>query len=320
MKPKVTIAVPIYNVENYLRKCLDCLVSQTLQDIEIILVDDGSPDNCGTICDEYACLDSRIKVIHKENGGLWTARQIALDNASGDFFCTCDSDDWPELTMYEVLYQKAIETDADVVVADYFSNYEDGRQVEHRIKNKLKDRKEIFSAAVNGCYPCMVWHKLFRTDFLIRNHISWEPNINQGEDFVLFMKILQHPVKIEYVSQCLYHYRRRYGETSYTNNITLVTYQQLCYIRDWLKKNYDMDAHPKAMFHLWVGLAFSGLRVKDGMTTSYYRKTSLDNIHFYDFLRYKHFSLKDLLIFFTKIFGYKSGRYILEKLYNHVYK
>lgn len=320
MNPKVTIAVPIYNVEKYLRKCLDCLISQTLQDIEIILVDDGSPDKCGTICDEYARFDSRIKVIHKENGGLWTARQIALDHASGDFFCTCDSDDWPELTMYEVLYKKAIETDADVVVSDYFSNYEDGRQVEHRIKNKLKDREEIFSAALNGCYPCMVWHKLFRSDFLKRNHISWEPNINQGEDFVLFMKILQHPVKIEYVSQCLYHYRRRYGDTSYTNNITLVTYQQLCYIRDWLKKNYDMDAHPKAMFHLWVGLAFSGLRVKDGMTASYYCKTSLDNIRFYDFLRYKHFSLKDLLIIFTKIFGYKSGRYILEKLYNRVYK
>lgn len=320
MTPKVTISVPIYKVEKYLKNCLDCLINQTLEDIEIILVDDGSPDGCGTICDEYASRDKRIKVIHKENGGLWTARQVALENASGDYFCTCDSDDWPELSMYELLYQKAQASGADVVVSGYFSNYEDGRQIEHIVKQQLKDREEIISAALNGRYPCMVWHKLFRTEYLKKHQISWEPNINQGEDFVLFMKILQHPVKIEYVSQCLYHYRRRYGENSYTNNITLSTYQQLLQIRNWLKSNYDMRERPEAMFHLWVGLAFSGLRVKDGMISSYYRETALDNISCGDFFRYKHFSMKDLLIIFTKIFGYSSGKFIVDKLYKCVYK
>ena len=115
---KISIAVPVYNVEKYISKCIESLLSQTQKDIEIILVDDGSTDNSGLICDDYAQKDKRIRVIHKQNGGLGAARQSGLEVASGDYFCVCDADDWVEPAMYEELCKKAIETGADIVMCD----------------------------------------------------------------------------------------------------------------------------------------------------------------------------------------------------------
>ena len=99
--PKISVIVPVYKVEPYLRKCLDSIVNQTYRNLQIILVDDGSPDNCGKICDEYAARDRRIEVIHQENGGISAARNAGLNLADGDYIGWVDSDDWIEPEMYE---------------------------------------------------------------------------------------------------------------------------------------------------------------------------------------------------------------------------
>lgn len=112
---KISVIVPVYKVEPYLRKCLDSIVNQTHQNLEIILVDDGSPDNCGAICEEYAARDDRIRVIHKENGGVSSARNVGLDIAEGDWIGFVDPDDWIELDMFEYLWKNAEEHEADVV-------------------------------------------------------------------------------------------------------------------------------------------------------------------------------------------------------------
>ena len=112
--PKISIIVPVYNVEKYLRKCVDSILNQTFKDFELILVDDGSTDSSGKICDEYNLKDNRIKVIHKENGGLSSARNAGLDIAQGEYIGFVDSDDWIELDMYEELYKICKENDADV--------------------------------------------------------------------------------------------------------------------------------------------------------------------------------------------------------------
>lgn len=114
-QPKVSVIVPIYNVEKYLDECMHSLLNQTLRDIEIIMVDDESPDNCPKMCDEYAERDSRIKVIHKKNAGLGFARNSGLDVASGEFVAFIDSDDFVDLNMFEHLYHVAKEYDADEV-------------------------------------------------------------------------------------------------------------------------------------------------------------------------------------------------------------
>ena len=118
MIPKFSIVVPVYKVEAYLERCLGSLISQTLTDIEIILVDDGSPDNCPRICDQYAKKDSRIKVIHQKNAGVSAARNKGLEYATGEWILFCDSDDWMEANACEVLYQTGIEKNVDSVVGD----------------------------------------------------------------------------------------------------------------------------------------------------------------------------------------------------------
>lgn len=122
-EPLISVIVPIYTVEPYLRKCLDSIINQTYQNIELILVDDGSPDNCGSICDEYAARDSRIRVIHKENGGVSSARNTGLMKASGEWIGWVDSDDWIELDMYEYLLRHALEHDADIAVCGRYEQY-----------------------------------------------------------------------------------------------------------------------------------------------------------------------------------------------------
>lgn len=117
--PKISVIVPIYNVEQYLNRCIDSVLNQTYADLEVILVDDGSPDNCPAICDDYAGLDARVKVIHKKNGGLSSARNAGLEIAQGDYIAFVDSDDWIDLGMYEALINLAEEYNADIVQSEY---------------------------------------------------------------------------------------------------------------------------------------------------------------------------------------------------------
>ncbi len=131
----VSIIVPIYNVEKYLRNCLDSLITQTYRNVEIILVDDGSKDSSGDICDEYALKDSRIIVIHKENGGLSSARNAGLDIATGDFFMFVDSDDHVESQFCEKPLQLALKNNVDIVAFGYFKIRLDGRKVEFKTDN-----------------------------------------------------------------------------------------------------------------------------------------------------------------------------------------
>ena len=114
MHRKISVIIPVYKVEKYLKRCVESVVNQTYKNIEIILVNDGSPDKCGEICDKYARIDSRIKVIHKENGGLSSARNAGLDIASGDYIMFVDSDDWISEVSLEKLYDY-IEADYDII-------------------------------------------------------------------------------------------------------------------------------------------------------------------------------------------------------------
>ena len=104
-RPRISVIIPVYKVEAYLRRCIDSIINQSFRDLEIILVDDGSPDNCGAICDEYACRDARIHVIHQENMGLYGARNTGMKIASGEYISFVDSDDWMEADAYSQMIQ-----------------------------------------------------------------------------------------------------------------------------------------------------------------------------------------------------------------------
>ena len=273
--PKLSISVPVYNTEKYLRKCLDSLLRQTLKDIEIVLVDDGSTDGSGEICDEYSLIDSRIKVIHKKNGGLSSARQVGLDNSVGEYYTVCDSDDWVEDEMYEVLYNKAKSEDYDMVVCDILTEYNDGSS--RVLKNNFSNYEQtslindlMFRNILSNTF-CRIYKRcLFQ-----KYDIEYEPGINQGEDFLLLMKQFQHPMKITYVPSPLYHYRRDMRSNSYTNNIKLESVQQMEFIREWQYEHLDNEIYRKGLFHGCLNLAFSCIRSEDPrIDKQYYSKFS----------------------------------------------
>lgn len=116
MQPKISIIVPVYKAEKYIHKCIDSILAQTFANFEILLINDGSPDKSGKICDEYAKKDKRVRVFHKENGGVSLARQLGNDNATGEYTIHADPDDWIEPNMLEELYAKAVEDDADMEI------------------------------------------------------------------------------------------------------------------------------------------------------------------------------------------------------------
>lgn len=320
MTPKVSVSVPVYNAMKYLRQCLDSLVNQTLRDIEIILVDDGSTDGSGAICDEYATSNPQIKVIHKANGGSASARQTALDASKGKYICSCDADDWVELDTYELLYKKAEETDADIVMCDYWSEYPDGRQIASVYGRNPNDRKDLLADALNGKFPSQVWCKMFRRDIFDKYSLSWEQGINLGEDFLMTIKVIRNNVKVAYLPTALYHYRRVFGSDSYTNNISMNTFLQLYRIRQWAMENLDTQKYANGLFQLWLALGFTALRVNEGMSAEYYRTEVLSHVPYSGFLKYNYPKLKGFLILLTKIFGYDVGKMLYRIGYKRVYK
>ena len=149
--PEISIIVPVYNVEKYLNKCVDSILNQTFTDFELILVDDESPDNCGNICEEYAKQDSRVKVIHKKNGGLSSARNAGIDIARGKFLGFVDSDDYIAPDMYETLYNNILKDDADISVCGIYDCYENKVSVSYNsLENFTVDKLQAFKLLLEG--------------------------------------------------------------------------------------------------------------------------------------------------------------------------
>lgn len=144
MSAKISIIIPVYNVERYLHRCIDSITNQTLKDIEIILIDDKSPDSCPQICDEYAQKDKRIKVIHKTtNDGLGIARNFGINIASGEYIAFCDSDDWVDPEFYETMYKQAKSENLDAVYSEFNTKYYPGFHVIPQNKKTYKNKNEI---------------------------------------------------------------------------------------------------------------------------------------------------------------------------------
>ena len=205
--PKVSIIVPIYNVEKYLGKCVDSILAQTFTDYELFLVDDGSPDNCGAICDRYAEKDGRIKVIHKENGGLSDARNVAIDVASGEYLSFIDSDDYIDPDMIASMYDALIDTDSDMAVCGMESFDDEGNISD---MYKPHDRRMVFEgeARCEFLYQPCAMNKFYKRS--IFDDLRY-PKGRLYEDAVIFHYILEKSKKIVYTGKMSYHYFLRSG-------------------------------------------------------------------------------------------------------------
>ena len=221
MTEKITVIVPVYNVENYLNKCLDSLINQTYKNLEIIVINDGSTDNSGKICQEYAQKDNRIIYIEKENGGQSEARNMGLDRMTGSYVTFVDSDDWVELDYVEVLYNKLIEYQADIAVGNYYSyNEQEGIFYFHIFGNsyyeKVYDNVSIFenfyeSEHMKNFALICVGGKLYKSDLF--RELRFEVG-KLGEDGYLNQKIYLLAEKTIYLNAGLYAYRQREGSSS----------------------------------------------------------------------------------------------------------
>ena len=211
MMPKISVIVPVYNVEQYLPQCLDSIINQTYKNLEIICVDDGSPDNSGKILDEYAKKDKRIKVIHQENGGLSVARNTGLDNATGEWVSFIDSDDYIKLDFYENLISAANKSGADVVQCGFYL-------YDEAVIKEIKYPTSLFcsySDILKQIKKCYVWNKLWKREFIKKHNLKFTPKI-YFEDVLFTVTAIPLIIKWENLNYVGYYYR--YNPNSITND------------------------------------------------------------------------------------------------------
>lgn len=225
-KPKVSIIVPVYKTKNTLKKCMESLKNQTLKDIEIILVDDGSPDGSGDLCDSFL-KDDRVKVIHKENGGLSSARNAGLKIASGEYIGFVDSDDYVSDKMFQRLYERIIEDNSDICICAHFTEDINGNIKKHNFKNipNQLNREEILNylilplIGVHKKTECekidgFVCRNLYKKD-IIKNYKFKSERHFFAEDVIANLEIYSKCAAVSIVNECLYYYR--YNINSLTN-------------------------------------------------------------------------------------------------------
>lgn len=302
--PKVSIIVPVYKVEKYLDRCVQSLRNQTLRDIQIILVDDGSPDRCPGMCDEYAKQDSRIKVIHKPNGGLSSARNAGIDKATGEWIGFVDSDDDVEETMYEQLLDTTKAVDVDFVMGDYIRIRKDGSQslvtktIEGGFYSKDKIRAEIYPQLIMteevDYGPCLsVCLAIYKKSFLDENKLRFDEEVKWSEDNI-FSAIAGYLCNGFYYlkGEGLYHYRENPGTitTSYRKGAWDVYCTMNRHLHDFFDSVRDFDFSRQLKLHM-IYYACSCLnqerRLEKGMTTEARRILSSDQLR----QAFRHFSL-----------------------------
>ena len=209
--PRLSVIVPVYKVEKYIHKCVESILNQTFTDFELILVDDGSPDDCGRICDEYAKKDARVRVIHKENGGQSSARNIGLDAARGEIIGFVDSDDDIDINMYQYLIEFMDKEKLDLVFCDvYLIRGTRIREQSMYSSNKVLSREQGLNDNLICKIDNAVWNKIYKKD--IFENLRFTEGIVY-EDVRIMYKIFDRIKKSGYLKKSLYYYYKRKNST-----------------------------------------------------------------------------------------------------------
>ena len=251
----ISVIIPVYNVEKYIDKCIDSVVNQTYKNLEIILVDDGSPDNCPEICDKWANKDGRIKVIHQENRGLAGARQSGVKAARGDYIAFVDSDDWIDFNAYERCVQMINTYQCDIVIMDFLREYpEKSVPANKQFDNNYYNKKDL----INLVYPHMLevvyanaWSKVIKREIIERYIFKVPENSRLGEDAGYTYSCLLAAKDLYFINECLYHYRVFPESMSfvYSEKLSDVYLNSYNILKDEFSK-YDYDFSTSLENHL----------------------------------------------------------------------
>lgn len=306
MNNLVSVIVPVYNSEKYIKRCIESLICQNYKDIEIILVDDGSIDRSGEICDEYSKKDSRVITIHKKNGGVSSARNVGLKSAKGDFITFCDSDDWVEKDIYETLVNAINESHSEIACCKYITE-------NLNLSNKYLETKLINPEAAvklvinNNEYGGYLWNKMFSRNVIYdKELILFNQDIHILEDQLFVIRAISNCKKVSIIDNRLYHYEQNEGSALNSRmsekSISQTTARELIYL----------ELKSKGMSNEVLYLAWSELIKSCGLIL---KKIVFNNIvkdkkkyikqvkktinkHKKDFYIKKDFSIKDKLYYY----------------------
>ena len=216
---KISVIMPVYKVEEYVGKAIESIQAQTLTEWEFFAVDDGTPDRSGEICEEYAAKDPRIKVIHKENGGAPSARNVAIDMAKGEYMYFLDSDDWAEPTMLEDMYNLAKRDNAQLVVAgfyiDTYYNDTEYRQDDYLVEDAVYSDKETFRKNAYKLFDHNLlytpWNKLYEAKYILENKLYFPKTL--WDDFPFNVSVVRNIDRVTVTSKQYYHFIRKRAES-----------------------------------------------------------------------------------------------------------
>lgn len=274
MEIKVTVVVPVYNIsDDILAKCISSIVNQSLSDIEIFIIDDGSNKKCADLCDKLGSLDKRISVLHKDNGGVSTCRNYGIENSNAEWIAFVDADDWIESDYLENLIKISVEQNADIAVCDCVIEYEYKSIRNHFFCEDVLDSdicgKDRFTlqflcpkllrdsdSATDSGAP---WAKLYRKKIIMDNNLRFKEELRRMQDNVFNLEAYEFATKIFYMNEPLYHYRKstnsgfnRYNPYIYNNYITVFKYVEN-YINKYNKGNLFRKALDyKVIFSMYV--------------------------------------------------------------------
>ncbi len=285
MGPLITVIVPIYNVGAYLRQCIESIQSQNYRNLQIILVNDGSTDDSGKICDEYARLDNRIVVIHQLNGGLVRARKAGLKRAAGEYIGFVDGDDYIEAKMYGALVDEMMKSDADFVHTGYWQNQ--SRQIPfQREEIELSSHRASFLGKAvfseSAYISPSIWSKLFKKHLIQKCYAKVPDQISHGEDVVSLCACILEAEQILLLDQAFYHYRVRESSLTHRDAAILVKaevslYEALCDLFRGYHLFESVEADLKRNL-LWTLFCVITNEMKDIYPIQRYRYADIENI------------------------------------------
>ena len=268
--PKVSVIIPVYNVEEYLRECLESVINQTLKDIEIICVDDGSTDGSPIILDEYAARDNRIKVFHKENGGYGKAMNFGIDNSTGEYIGIVEPDDYIESEMYATLYEKAKENDVDFVKSDFyrFMSVGDNVKIKRNNLDSLNKNHEYYNKIINlqedstpFLFRMNTWSGIYKREFIEKYHIRHNETPGASfQDNGFWFQTFMFAKTAYFVDTPFYMNRRDNPNSSVKSKEKVYAMKnEYDFIRDILKNNPETEKrligiywYKRIIAHFWT--------------------------------------------------------------------
>ena len=269
MNPVVSIIVPVYNAKEYLRRCVDSILGQEYTDFELLLIDDGSQDGSGAICDEYAAKDMRVRVIHKENGGVSAARNLAMKNARGTYLQFADSDDWITPDATKLLVRMAEEDGCDLVISDFYRVAGERVSQKGDIEEDGCMTREQFAAHMMenpaDFYYGVLWNKLYRREIIEKHHLQMNAEISWCEDFMFNLEYIRFAERFCVLHAPVYYYVKRKGslvsQGMSISNTMRMKINIFDYYNEFYKDIYDHEDYADIRLQVY---SFLWAAAKDG--------------------------------------------------------